>query len=131
MSPDKLRVVESFKTISRRVGKKAIGWRYDPVFYGNGFNFEKYTKNFEKFATALNAYTDSCGLSFLDLYEKVQRNVPGIYPPNIEEQKILRKRLAEIVRENGIAIRSCCEGTHLAEYGDKILFPHGKERIIA
>ena len=94
--PDKTKIIEAFKTISSRVGKQAIGWRYDPVFYGNGFNLERHAHEFEKLAVALNGFTDSCVLSFLDLYKKVQRNAPDVYPPNIEEQKILGKRLAEI-----------------------------------
>ena len=127
--PDKSKIIEAFKTISARVGKKAIGWRYDPVFYGNGYNLERHVEEFEKLAVALNGYTDSCVLSFLDLYKKVQRNAPGIYPPNIEEQKILGKQLAEIAKANGITIRSCCEGTHLAEYGIDVSGCQTKEVI--
>ena len=127
--PDKSKIVEAFKTISLRVGKKAIGWRYDPVFYGNGFTLERHICEFEKVASALNGFTDSCVLSFLDLYKKVQRNAPDIYPPNIEEQKTLGKRLAEIAKKNGITIRSCCEGTHLAEYGIDVSGCQTKEVI--
>lgn len=127
--PKKSEIVEAFKTISSRVGKEAIGWRYDPVFYGNGFNLERHIHEFEKVASALNGFTESCVLSFLDLYKKVQRNAPGIYPPNIEEQKSLGKRLAEIAKENGITIHSCCEGTHLAEYGIDVSGCQTKEII--
>lgn len=127
--PDKAKIIEAFKTISSRVDKKAIGWRYDPVFYGNGFNLERHVEEFEKFAVALKGYTDGCVLSFLDLYKKVQRNAPGIYPPTIEEQKILGCRLAEIAKENGITIRSCCEGFHLAEYGIDVSGCQTKEVI--
>lgn len=127
--PKKSEIVEAFKTISLRVGKEAIGWRYDPVFYGNGFNLERHICEFEKLASALNGFTESCVLSFLDLYKKVQRNAPGIYPSNIEEQKSLGKRLAEIAKENGITIHSCCEGTHLAEYGIDVSGCQTKEII--
>lgn len=115
--PDKNSVIDAFKIISERVGPKAIGWRYDPVFYGEGFNEEKHLEAFRKIAEKLKGYTDSCVLSFLDLYEKVKRNAPGIYSPDAEEQRSLGKKLAEIARENGITIRTCCEGTHLKEYG--------------
>lgn len=127
--PDKAKVIEAFKAISARVGKQAIGWRYDPVFYGNGFNLDRHVEEFAKIAKALNGYTDSCVLSFLDLYKKVQRNAPGIYPPDIEEQKILCKKLVEIAKANGITIRSCCEGRHLAEFGVDISGCQTKEVI--
>lgn len=127
--PDKSKIIEAFKAISSRVGKKAIGWRYDPVFYGNGFALERHVEEFGKIAAALNGYTDSCVLSFLDLYKKVQRNAPGIYPPNTEEQKALGKKLAEIAKENGITIRSCCEGAYLAECGIDVSGCQTKEVI--
>lgn len=127
--PDKNKVIESFQEISARVGINGIGWRYDPVFYGNGFDLQRHIKEFEKIAKALKGYTNSCVLSFLDLYEKVKRNAPGIYPPTIEEQKELGKALAKIAKENGMTIRTCCEGTHLAEFGIDVSGCQTKEII--
>lgn len=127
--PDKNKVIESFKEISARVGINGIGWRYDPVFYGNGFDLQRHIKEFEKIAKALKGYTNSCVLSFLDLYEKVKRNAPGIYPPTIEEQKELGKALAKIAKENGMTIRTCCEDTHLAEFGIDVSGCQTKEII--
>ena len=115
--PDKKKVIEGFKAISERVGAGGIGWRYDPVFYGNGFDLTRHVEEFEKIAENLKGYTDTCVLSFLDMYEKVKRNAPGIYPPDFDEQKELGKYLAKTAKKNGIAIRTCCEGTHLKEYG--------------
>lgn len=115
--PEKETIIEAFKSLSARVGKQAIGWRYDPVFYSNGYDFEFHVRQFEKIAAALNGYTDSCVLSFLDLYKKVQRNAPGIYPPDIEEQYKLAQAFAKTARENNITIRSCCEGSRLAPFG--------------
>lgn len=127
--PDKNKVIEAFKEISSRVGVNGIGWRYDPVFYGNGFDLQRHIKEFEKIAKALKGYTNSCVLSFLDLYEKVKRNAPWIYPPTIEEQKELGKALAKIAKENGMTIRTCCEGTHLAEFGIDVSGCQTKEII--
>ncbi|MBR1677406.1 MAG: DUF1848 domain-containing protein [Clostridia bacterium] len=115
--PDKDKVIDSFKIISERVGKKAIGWRYDPVFYGKGFDEERHVEAFKHIAEKLNGYTDSCVLSFLDLYQKVKRNAPGIYPPNFNERKLLAKLLVPIAKQNGITIRTCCEGEELAPLG--------------
>lgn len=63
------------------------------------------------------------------MYEKVKRNAPGILPPTIEEQKELGKALSKIAKENGITIRTCCEGTHLAEFGIDISGCQTKEII--
>ncbi len=113
----KAKIVEAFKVLSKKIGKNAIGWRYDPIFYGDGWSKVKHIEEFEKIAKALKGYTNQCVLSFLDLYEKVKRNAPGIYPPSLEEQKELVVKLSAIAKANGITIRSCCEGTYLAEFG--------------
>ena len=115
--PDQAKVIVAFKSISKRVGINAISWRYDPVFYGNGFNLQRHIQEFEKIAKELKGFTNACVLSFLDLYGKVERNAPGIVPPTKEEQIELGKALSQIAKENGMIIRTCCEGTHLAEFG--------------
>lgn len=36
--PNKEKVIESFKKLSKHIGIDSIGWRYDPIFIGNGFD---------------------------------------------------------------------------------------------
>lgn len=36
--PNKKRVIESFKKLSEHIGVDSIGWRYDPIFIGDGFD---------------------------------------------------------------------------------------------
>lgn len=127
--PDKTKVIEAFKQISKRVGLDAIHWRYDPIFYGNGYDRQKHIEEFTKIATALKGYTNFCVISILDLYEKVKRNAPGIYPPSKEEQIKLVKELVKIASDNGIKIRSCCEGTNLAPLGVDVSGCQTKEVI--
>ena len=73
--------MESFKKLSNHIGVDSIGWRYDPIFIGNGFDVNKHIKYFEKMAKELKGYTHNCTISFLDLYEKVKRNSPELKPP--------------------------------------------------
>jgi hypothetical protein len=56
-------------------------------------------------------------VSILDLYNKVKRNAPDIYPPEKSEQLTLLKEFVRIGRENDIKIKSCYEGTFLSEVG--------------
>ena len=117
--PDKEKVMESFKKLSKHIGVDSIGWRYDPIFIGNGFDVKKHIECFEKMAKNLKGYTHNCTISFLDLYEKVKRNAPGIRPPTKEEQIELALRFSKIGKENNMTIHSCCEKTYLSEYGLK------------
>lgn len=110
-------VIESFQKLSQSVGKNAVGWRYDPVFFDEKLNTEKHIEEFEKIASKLSGYTEFCTISFLDMYAKVKRNAPNIYPPDEKSQLLLGKAFVEIGNRYGIAIKSCCENELLSNCG--------------
>ena len=115
--PDKIKVIESFKKLSKHVGINSIGWRYDPIFIGEGFDVEKHINEFSKMANMLNGYTHNCTISFLDLYEKVKINASDLKPPSKEEQIKIAKAFYEIGKQNNMTIYGCCEKDYLADYG--------------
>lgn len=115
--PDKKEIIGAFKTLSKKVGINAIGWRYDPIFYSKEWNKQKHIQEFEKIAKELNGYTNFCVISILDLYEKVKRNAPDIYPPSKEEQLELLAELVKIAKDNGMIIKGCYEGQFLEAVG--------------
>ena len=115
--PDKEKVIESFKKLSKYVGINSIAWRYDPIFINNEFTVSKHIESFKKIAEKLKGYTKDCTISFVDLYEKVKRNAPDIKPPSKKEQIEIAKAFVKIGKENDITIHGCCEGNFLSEYG--------------
>ena len=117
--PNKEKVIESFKKLSEHIGVDSIGWRYDPIFIGNGFDVKKHIESFEKMAKQLKGYTNNCTISFLDLYEKVKRNAKDLQAPTKEQEVELAKAFSIIGKENNMIIYSCCEKTYLSEYGLK------------
>ena len=117
--PNKEKVIESFKKLSEHIGIDSIGWRYDPIFIGNGFDVKKHIESFEKMAKQLKGYTNNCTISFLDLYEKVKRNAKDLQAPTKEQEVELAKAFSIIGKENNMIIHSCCEKTCLSEYGLK------------
>lgn len=114
---DKTQVIEAFKILSKKIGKNSIGWRYDPIFYGKGWSKEKHIEAFTKIASQLNGYTNFCVISILDLYEKIRRNAPEIYPPTKQEQLELLKEFVKIAKDNDMAVKGCYEGQFLEEVG--------------
>lgn len=115
--PDKGRVMEAFKQLSEIVGINCISWRYDPIFIYEKYSLDFHLKSFEKMAKDLCGYVDNCVISFIDLYAKTRQNFPEVREVTKEEQMTIGKVFAEIGREYGIRIRTCCEGTELAQYG--------------
>ena len=45
--PDKLKVLESFRQLSKIVGADRMGWRYDPIFISAEWPAERHIKAFE------------------------------------------------------------------------------------
>ena len=115
--PNKNKVINAFKILSNKIGINSVGWRYDPIFYSKEWNKEKHIESFKKIAEALAGYTKICVISILDLYEKVRKNAPDIYPPTKNQQLELLKELVQIAKENGMIVKGCYENDFLTTVG--------------
>lgn len=115
--PDKEAVMKDFVRLSEKVGCHAIGWRYDPIFLSDTYTIERHVAEFAHMAEHLAGYTDTCVISFIDLYKKVERNFPEVSEVRAEDRVFLAKEFVQIGKMHGITIKSCAEGTELAPYG--------------
>ena len=115
--PDKNDVLERFRKISDIVGKRSIGWRYDPIFISDKYSMDLHLGKFEEFAAALDGYTEQVVISFIDLFEKTRRNFPEVRMVEPKERLRLGKAMAEIATGHGMTVYSCLEGTELAKFG--------------
>ncbi len=110
-------VMTSFCDLSEKVGKQAVCWRYDPIFITDKYTVEFHIKAFSQMAAELAAHTDSCVISFLDLYEKTKRNFPEGRAVTSEERLEIGQAFAEIGKMHHIEVYTCAEGEELAQYG--------------
>ena len=115
--PPKEKVMQDFITLSKTVGVKCIGWRYDPIFIDSTYTIERHISDFEAMCRTLSGYTNVCIISFIDLYEKVIRNFPHVRTVTQNERITIGKAFAEIGQRYGIKIKACAEGNDLAPYG--------------
>ena len=115
--PDKEKVMEDFKRLSDIVGINSVGWRCDPILLTEHYTLERHIDDFRHMAKTLSGYTESCVISFIDLYRKVRRNFPEAEEVGKEERITIGKAFAEIGKEYGITIRACAEGTELEPNG--------------
>lgn len=115
--PDKEIVMESFKELSEIVGVNSIGWRYDPIFISNKYSVDRHIEDFENMACTLSGYTDTCVISFIDLYKKVLRNFPEVQEVKKDERIEIAKEFVRIGSKYNIAIKACAEGTELESFG--------------
>ena len=74
--PDVETVIDTFRQLAEITGPDSMGWRYDPIFLNETYTPEVHIQKFTQIAQALEGYTHTCVISFIDLYQKVRRNFP-------------------------------------------------------
>jgi hypothetical protein len=122
--PRKEGIISTFKELSEMIGKKRVIWRYDPVLLTESMDMQYHMRYFEEIAKRLEGYTNTCVISFVDLYQKTQRNLKDITArePSQNEMVEIAGKLCAIAKRYGITIQTCAEEIALESVGIK----HGK-----
>ncbi|MCR5108466.1 MAG: DUF1848 domain-containing protein [Lachnospiraceae bacterium] len=115
--PDKQKVMEDFKKLSDIVGVDSIGWRYDPILVDLEHSVGWHISEFEKMAKNLKGYTETCVISFIDIYKKVERNFPQARNVCQKDKITIGKAFIDIAGKCGMTLKPCAEGTELEQYG--------------
>lgn len=102
-------MIEAFKNLSKRVGIQSVGWRYDPIFISNDYPVERHICDFEQMASSLAGYTNTCVISFIDLYNKVLRNFPEAGEVTKDIRIELEKEFVRIGKKYNMIIKSCMQ----------------------
>ena len=114
---DKHELLGDFKRLSGIVGVDSIGWRFDPIFISDKYTAGYHLRAFEKMAAALDGFTKTAVISFIDLYPKVRRNFPEAREVTKEERLALGKEMVRIAAVHGMALKPCAEGEELSPFG--------------
>lgn len=115
--PDKHKLLEDFQKVSKTVGIKSVGWRYDPIFISEKYTSDDHLHAFEQIASTLDGYTKTVVISFIDLYPKVRKNFPEAQEVTKEMRLLLGRRMIEIAAAHGMTVKPCAEGDELAAFG--------------
>ena len=115
--PDCSEIMDAFCRLSDIVGINSIGWRYDPIIINEDWDAIRHIESFRRMADRLDGYTDTCIISFIDLYEKVKRNYPEVRPVSREDRIRLTKAFVDIGKKHNMTIKPCGEGTELSTLG--------------
>ena len=70
--PTKSGIIDTFKELSNKIGPERVIWRYDPIILTDTLTMEYHVKYFEELAKRLNGFTQTCVISFVDLYKKTE-----------------------------------------------------------
>lgn len=113
-------VEESIQTLielSKLVGKQRVAWRYDPVLLTKKYTVSRHIETFDKMANMLAPYIDRCIFSFVEMYKKVEINMPELIPLSAQDMDELAQGLGSIAEKNGIYLQTCGTNGDYTRYG--------------
>ena len=122
--PPKTEIVDTFISLSDKIGKKRIIWRYDPILLSESIDIDYHMDRFHDLARRLSGCTDKCIISFMDMYRHIQCKMAdlSVRPPDESEMRKLAEKLVRIAESFNVNIATCAEKIDLAGLG----IEHGK-----
>ena len=99
--------METLIELSKQVGKQRVAWRYDPVLLTEKYTVETHLQTFEHMSKTLTPYIDRCIFSFVEMYRKLEINMPELLPLSAEDMEALAQGLGSIAEKYGIHIQTC------------------------
>lgn len=115
--PNKHQVIDDFIKLSNLLGNNKVIWRYDPIFINEKYTIEYHLRAFETMCSKLSTYTQTCIISFIDLYKKVIKNFINVREVSDEEKLIIGQKFSIIAKKYNIILKTCCEGDLLTQFG--------------
>nr|WP_314466201.1 DUF1848 domain-containing protein [uncultured Clostridium sp.] len=110
------------KKLSAIVGKERLAWRYDPVLLTEKYTIQTHLETFEMMAKELAPFVDRCIFSFVEMYKKLETNMPELIPLTEEDQNTLAKGMGVIASRYGLYLQTC--GTN-GDYSEYVIHPSG------
>lgn len=109
--------METLIELSEAVGKQRVAWRYDPVLLTEKYTIARHFQTFERMAEKLTPHIDRCIFSFVEMYKKLEYNMPEIIPFSADDMYTLAKGLGAIANKYGIYIQTCGTNGDFSRYG--------------
>lgn len=109
--------IDTLYKLEKLVGKQRIVWRYDPVLLTKKYTVQQHLITFGHMAARLAGHVDRCVFSFVEIYEKLQFNMPELQLLTEEDMDELAKGFGAIARKYRIPIQTCATKYDYSRYG--------------
>ena len=109
--------IKTLKRLSDIVVVNKILWRYDPILLTEKYTVEKHLETFEYMAEKISPLVYRCIFSFVDMYKKVEENMPEIIPFTDEDKVKLLKGIGEISKKYNLYTQTCATNENYEKYG--------------
>ncbi len=109
--------IETCRQLSEMVGREKIAWRYDPVLLTEKYTIEQHMETFNRIATALAPYVSRCIFSFVEMYKKLEYNMPELNAITPEQRLVLAKEMGAIAKKHDLHLQTCGTAEHYEQFG--------------
>lgn len=120
IEPNVPTIEESIQTLiklSSIVGKEKVLWRYDPILLTKNYTVEKHLETFAYMAKRIAPHVQRCIFSFVEMYQKLNYNMPEIIPFTEEDKIRLLKGISEISKKYNLYTQTCGTDENYEKYG--------------
>jgi DNA repair photolyase len=117
--------IETFKKLSKKIGKEKVIWRFDPLILTDEIDENNLLRKIEKIGNEIYNFTEKLVFSYADInvYRKVKTNLKREGIEYIEFNKDSMNKIAEGIaslnKKWGLELATCCEEINLDEFGIK------------
>ncbi len=109
--------IETLLELEKLVGANRICWRYDPVLLTKNYTVQTHRETFEYMAARLSGHVSRCIFSFVEIYQKLQFNMPELIPFADWQIDELARILGETAARHGLHIQTCGTNGDFTRYG--------------
>ena len=103
--------------LSKIVGKEKILWRYDPILLTKKYTIERHLETFEYMANQISPYVQRCIFSFVEMYKKLEYNMPEIILLTSDEKIKIAKEIGKIAKKYNLYVQTCGTDENYEKYG--------------
>lgn len=121
--------LETFKTLSDKIGPQRVVWRFDPVIISDMTDTGHVVSRFKSLAAALEGYTKRVIFSFAHFYSKVSKRLTAFeaehnirfydISDDVYKKIAVSQYLSSIAGDHHLEIMSCAEEFDLSSCGVK------------
>ena len=99
--------MKTLRKLSAIVGKERLAWRYDPVLLTEKCTIQTHLETFDMMAQELTPLVERCIFSFVEMYKKLETNMPELIPLTEEDQNALAKGMGLVADKYGLYLQTC------------------------
>ena len=115
--PDIEKSIETLIKLSELVGQQRIAWRYDPILLTEKYTKILHYKTFNHIAEKISPYIDRCIFSFVEMYKKLETNMPEIILLTPKDKTEIARNIGAIAKKHNMIIQTCATDENYEQYG--------------